>query len=56
MDNVIFVILGSALIAGSIVAYRGSAWVYVRALGAAATAAGVVMFFLGLVNALSGTG
>ncbi|UCH86792.1 MAG: hypothetical protein JSU97_09845 [Dehalococcoidia bacterium] len=55
MENVIFIILGPALIAGGIVAYRGSGWVYVRALGAAATTAGVVMFLIGLVNALSGT-
>jgi hypothetical protein len=56
MDNVVFVILGPALIAAGIVAYRGSAWVYVRAVGAAAAAAGIVMAFIGFVNALSGTG
>ena len=55
MDNIIFVILGPALIAGGIVSYRSSAWVTARSLGAAATAAGVVMAFIGWVNALSGT-
>ena len=49
-------ILGAALVAGGIVAYRGSTWVYVRSVGAAATAVGVVMLLIGLVNALSGTG
>ena len=56
MENVTYLILGAALIAGGGVAYRGSAWVYVRALGAAAAAAGAVMFLIALVNALSGTG
>ena len=55
MDNIIYVILGPALIAGGIVAYRWSAGVTVRAFGAAATAAGVVMALIGWVNALSGT-
>ncbi len=55
MVEIVFIILGSALIAGGIVAYRGSARVYVRALSAAGIAAGVVMLLIGLVNALSGT-
>ena len=37
-------ILGAALIAGGIVTYRGSTRTSVRALGAAAIAAGVVMW------------
>ncbi len=56
MVDVVFIILGPALVAGGIVAYRGSALVYVRSLGAAATAAGAIMSLVGLVNALSGTG
>jgi hypothetical protein len=56
MDNVVFVILGPALIAAGIVAYRGSAWVYVRAVGAAAVVAGAIMALIGFVNAFSGTG
>ncbi len=39
-------ILGAALIAGGIVTYRGSTRTGVRALGAAAIAAGVVMWAL----------
>jgi len=56
MDNIVFVILGPALVAGGIVAYRSAAWVAVRSFGAAATAAGAVMALIGWVNALSGTG
>jgi hypothetical protein len=56
MDNVVFVILGPALIAAGIVAYRGSTWVYVRAAGASAATAGIIMTLIGWVNALSGTG
>ena len=55
MDSVIYAILGPALIAGGIVAYRGSAWVYVRAVGAAATTVGGVMALVGWINVLSGT-
>ena len=56
MDNAVITILGAALVVGGIVAYRESPLVYVRAPGAAATTAGAIMFFIGLVNALSGTG
>jgi hypothetical protein len=42
--QLIFAILGAALIAGGIVAYRGSQGTGVRAFGAAAIAAGVVMW------------
>jgi len=44
------------LIAGGIVGYRESTVVYGRSFGAAATPAGIVMSFTGLVNALSETG
>jgi hypothetical protein len=37
-------IVGAALIAGGIVIYRGSTNTYMRALGAAAIAAGIVMW------------
>jgi hypothetical protein len=55
MDSVTFAILGPASIAGGIVLYRWSAVVSVRAIGAAATVAGVMMALIGWVNALSGT-
>jgi hypothetical protein len=42
--QLILAILGAALIAGGIVAYRGSQSTGVRAFGAAAIAAGVVMW------------
>ena len=42
-------VLGGALIAGGIVAYRGSARVAVRAAAASAVAAGVVMLALVLL-------
>ncbi len=41
---IILAILGAALITGGIVAYRGSQRTGVRAFGAAAIAAGVVMW------------
>jgi hypothetical protein len=40
----ILAVLGAALVAGGIVAYRGSATVGARAFGAAAVAAGLVMW------------
>ena len=46
----ILAILGAASIAGGIVAYRGSASVGLRALGAAAFAAGVVMWAILLLT------
>jgi len=51
--NVIWLILsilGAALIAGGIVAYRGSRRTRVRSFGAAAIAAGVVMWAIILVT------
>jgi hypothetical protein len=42
--QLILAILGAALIAGGIVAYRGSQKTGVQAFGAAAIAAGVVMW------------
>ncbi len=56
MDNeIIFAMLGPALIAGGIVLYRLSAGATVRAFGASATAVGSVMALIGWVNVLSGT-
>jgi len=56
MDNeVVFAILGPALIAGGVILYRWSAAVTVRAFGAASTAAGGVIALIGWVNVLSGT-
>ena len=56
MDNVYWLIIGAALTAASIVAFRQSKHVAVRSIAAAGFTAGVIMFFIGLVNALSGTG
>ena len=52
-DTIIWMILsifGAALIIGGIVAYRGSRRTVVRAFGAAAIAAGVVMWAIVLVT------
>jgi hypothetical protein len=56
MDNVYWLIIGAALTAAGIVAFRQSKHVAVRSIAAAGFTAGVIMFFIGLVNALSGTG
>ena len=56
MDNVYFLIIGAALTAAAIVALRESKRTMVRAVAAAGSTAGGIMFFIGLVNALSGTG
>ena len=56
MDNVYWIIIGAALTAAGIVAFRQSRHVAVRAVSAAGFTAGIIMFFIGLVNALSGTG
>ena len=56
MDNVYWLIIGAALIAVGFVAYRQGKHVALRAAAAAGFTAGVIMFFIGLVNALSGTG
>ena len=50
-----FLLAGAALTSGSAVSLRGSAAVGVRSVSAAALAAGMLMFVIGLVNALSGT-
>jgi len=47
---IILGVLGAALIAGGIVAYRGSRRTGVRAFGAAAIAAGVVMWAIVLIT------
>ena len=56
MDNVYFLLIGAALTAAGIVAFRQSERVAVRAIAAAGFTAGGIMFFIALVNALSGTG
>ena len=56
MDNVFYLIIGAALTAAGVVAYRQSERVAVRAISAAGFTAGGIMFFIALVNALSGTG
>ncbi len=56
MDNVYWLIIGAALTAAGIVAFRQGKHVAIRAGAAAGLVAGVIMFFIGLVNALSGTG
>lgn len=53
--NLIFLLLGAALVAGGTVSFRGSDALSIRSLSAAALAAGYLMFLIGLVNALSGT-
>ena len=55
MENVVYVILGPAQVAGGLVAYRGSRWVSIRAVGAAVVTAGVIMSVIGWVNAMAGT-
>ena len=56
MDNVYWLIIGAALTAAGIVAFRQGKHVAVRSIAAAGFTAGVIMFIIGLVNALSGTG
>ena len=56
MDNVYWLIIGAALTAAGFVAYRQGKHVAVRAVAAAGFVAGVIMFFIALVNALSGIG
>ena len=56
MDNVYYLFIGAALTAAGIVAFQGSKLVAVRAAAAAGFTAGGIMFFIGLINALSGTG
>jgi hypothetical protein len=56
MDNVYFLLIGAALTAAGIVAFRQSKHVVVRSVAAAGFTAGGIMFFIALVNALSGTG
>ena len=54
--NILLGIIGAALIVGGIVMYRGSERVGVRALAAAAIAAGVVMWlFILLITPVSVT-
>ena len=53
--NLVFLLLGAALLAGGTVSFRGSDALTIRTISAAALAAGYLMFLIGLVNALSGT-
>lgn len=53
--NLMFLLLGAALLAGGTVSFRGSDALTVRTISAAALAAGYLMFLIGLINALSGT-
>ena len=53
--NLVFLLLGAALVAGGTVAFRGGNTVIIRSVSAAALAAGCLMLLIGLVNALSGT-
>ena len=55
MDSVYFLIIGAALTAAGIVAFRQGKRVEVRAIAAAGFTAGGIMYFIGLVNGLSGT-
>ena len=53
--ELVFLLLGGALVAGGAVSFQQSTAVSVRTMSAAALAAGSLMFLIGLVNALSGT-
>lgn len=53
--NLIFLLVGAALLAGGTVSFRGSNALMVRSVSAGALAAGYLMFLIGLINALSGT-
>jgi hypothetical protein len=56
MDNAYWLIIGAALTAAGLVAFRQGKHVAVRAGAAAGFVAGGIMFFIALVNALSGIG
>ena len=56
MNNVYFLLIGAALTAAGIVAFRQGKRVAVRAIAAAGFTVGGIMLFIGLVNALSETG
>ena len=53
--DLIFLLLGAALLAGGTVSFRRSGALTIRTISAAALAAGYLMFLIGLINALSGT-
>ncbi len=53
--NLIFLLLGAALLAGGTVSFRDGDTLSTRSISAAALAAGYLMFLIGLVNAISGT-
>jgi hypothetical protein len=55
MDNAYLLILGAAVLAASIVAFRGSRLLAIRAGSAAGITAGSIFVLIGLVNVLSGT-
>jgi hypothetical protein len=56
MDNVYVLLIGAGLTAAGVVAFRGSKHVAVRAIAAAGFTVGGIMFFIALVDALSGIG
>jgi hypothetical protein len=56
MDNVYWLIIGAALAAAGIVVLRQGKNVAFRAAAAAGFTAGGIMFFIALVNGLSGIG
>jgi len=53
--DLIFLLLGVALLAGGTVSFRESTAISIRSISAASVAAGYLMFLIGLVNGLSGT-
>lgn len=53
--NLIFLLLGAALLTGGTVSLRGSDALTIRSISAAALGVGYLMFLIGLINALSGT-
>ncbi len=53
--SLIFLLLGTALVAGGSIPLRASTALAVRSSAAAAVATGALMVLIGLVNALSGT-
>ena len=55
MDNFTLMLVGSGLATSGAISFRGSSVLAVRALAAGALAPGVIMLYVAVVNALSGT-
>ena len=53
--GLVFLLLGSALVAGGVVLFSAASSAGLRSVAAAAVAPGGLMALIGLVNALSGT-